>query len=170
MNPTRFRATVLDTEFVPKLDKNLSSPTQCGLQVQALRLRLAVTHAQPETEPTEGEWYALYEPGYPDIVVDLFVGYTPGKIHLWAGSGDHRFGGSYDFDLAAATEVWVWSVRDTPRIKYERYSGPRRSSRATGSRALHQFSFPAVFQRVEQLPVTQPFPMECVPVPLPLPV
>lgn len=168
MNRTRFRATVLDTEFVPKLDKNLSSSTQCGLDVQALRLRLSVTHAQPETEPTEGEWYVVNEPGYPDLIVDLFVGYTPGKIHLWAGSDEHRFGGSYDFDLAAPAEMWVWSVKDTPRVKYASYNSPRRTSRATGSRVLHQFSFPAVLQRVVH--ITPPHPMECVPVPLPLPV
>ena len=172
MNPTRFRGTVLTTEFVPKLDENLSSARQCNMAVRALRLRLSVTHAQPETESPEGEWYKIREPGYPDIIVDQLVGYTPGQIHLWAGPEESRYGGSYNFDLEAATEVWVWSPNDTPKVKYISYNCPRRSSRETGSRVLHQFTYPNVFQRVEQsLALAPPNVEKCVmPLPLPLPV
>jgi hypothetical protein len=148
--PTRFRARILHCNLVPSMDRDLSS--QCGLPVEALRLRLSVSHSQLETEVADDptKWEPLVESdgetNYRDYIAELLVGYAAGEIHL---SGD-----VFPFRLSALGKVWVWSPSPYLRTKFLASGEPRRTS-PPGRRVIHQFSFPTYLQLVKQPPVVE---------------
>jgi len=142
--PTRFKAAILSKEFVPTMDRDLSS--QCGQPVRALRLRTSVTHHQPETaDPYNSEeWLPVIpsEANTSDFITDLFVGYTDREIHL--------SGSSFSFDLSLLGKLWVWAPSSQIRINYRAYNKPRMSSTKPGARVLHQCACPTHLQLVDQ--------------------
>ena len=142
--PTRFKARVISKEFVPGMDRDLSS--QCGLSVRALRLRTSVTHSQPETADPYNpeEWVPVIptEPLKADFITDLFVGYAAGEIHL--------SGSSFAFDLSLPAECWVWTPSSQIRVNYKGWDNPRKTSSRPDARKLHQYAFPTYLQLVDQ--------------------